>query len=62
MGLLYKKNVCFQNVYVAQMIVNGFLHFGIFKTNSIILKFGTQTCDRVKYFVFVEKKYPSCQP
>ena len=46
-------NVCFQslmilleNVNVAEMIVNGFLHFYIFKTDSIVLIFFTQTCDQ----------------
>ena len=30
--------IVLENVYVEQMIVNGFLHFCIFKTNSIFLK------------------------
>ena len=34
-----------ENAYVAQMIVNGVLHLYIFKTNSIVLKFLTHTCD-----------------
>ena len=44
-----QTKVCFQNfmivlenVYVAQMVLNGFLYFGIFRTNSIVLNFFLQ--------------------
>ena len=71
----FTKNVCIlnlmivlENVYVAQMIVNGFLHFCIFKTNSIVLKKISQICvqdwqlcPKGQMFCICRKKYSSCQ-
>ena len=53
-----------ENVYVEQMIVNGLLHFCIFKTNSIFLKIHVSDlhlCPEVLMFRICRKKYPSCQ-
>ena len=52
-----------ENVYVEQMIVNGLLHFYIFKTNSIFLKKKLHKvmividifAQKFKCFVFVKK-------
>ena len=71
----FTKNMCFQNFrlvletdYGAQMILNGFLYFCIFKTKSIVLKFLHKLMIKIdinaqqfKYFVLLERKYPSCQ-
>ena len=60
--------IVLEDVYVAQMIINHFFHFYKFKRNSIVLKFLHKFvikidsyAQNVKCFVFIEKKYSSCQ-